>query len=65
MKYSIARNAVCLSPSEMIRNADPSIARAKRLIQNLYGLKHLCPAEAADQTKEEYLKFMISVVVQL
>ena len=39
LKYPAVRNVVCLSPSEMIRNADPSIKRAKRLIQSLYELK--------------------------
>ena len=46
----------------MIRNADPSITRAKRLIQSLNELKLLCAAEN-DQAKQEYLEFMSSVVV--
>ena len=62
LKYTIVRNAVWLSPSEMICNADPSITRAKRLFQSLYELKLLCAAEA-DQAKQEYLEFMSSVVV--
>ena len=62
LKYPVVRNVVCLSPSEVIRKADPSIARSKRLIQSLYELKLLCAAEA-DQAKEEYLEFMSSVVV--
>ena len=62
LKYHIVRNAVCLSPSQMIRNTDHIIARAKRLIQRLYELKLLSAAEA-DQAKQEYLKFMSSVAV--
>ena len=46
----------------MICNADPSIARAKRLIQSLYELNPLSAAEA-DQAKQEYLEFMSSVAV--
>ena len=46
----------------MIRNTDHIIARAKRLIQSLYELNLLSAAEA-DQAKQEYLKFMSSVVV--
>ena len=61
LKY-IVRNAVCLSPSQMISNTDHIIARAKRLIQSLYELNLLSAAEA-DQAKQEYLKFMSSVVV--
>ena len=57
LKYPILRNVVCVSPSEMIRNADPSIARAKKLIQSLYELKLLCASEA-DQDKQGYRKFM-------
>ena len=56
LKYPILRNVVCVSPSEMIRNADPSIARAKKLIQSLYELKLLCASEA-DQDKQGYRKF--------
>ena len=59
---NIVRNAACLSPSQMIRNTDHIIARAKRLIQSLYELNLLSAAEA-DQAKQEYLKFMSSVVV--
>ena len=55
LKYPIVRNVVCLSPSEVIRDADPSIARAKRLIQSLYELKLLCAAKC-DQAKQEYLQ---------
>ena len=62
LKYHIVRNAVCLSPSQMIRNTDYIIATAKRLIQSLYELNLLSAAEA-DQAKQEYLKFMSSVVV--
>ena len=46
----------------MIRNTNPSIARAKTPIQSLFELKLLCDAEA-DQAKQEYLEFMSSVVV--
>ena len=56
LKYPILRN-VCVSSSEMIRNADPSIARAKKLIQSLYELKLLCTSEA-DQDKQGYRNFM-------
>ena len=41
VSYSIVWNTFCLSPSEMIGNADPSNARAKRLIQSLCELKPL------------------------
>ena len=34
LEYPIVRNDVCLSPSKMIHNADPNIARAERLIQS-------------------------------
>ena len=61
LKYHIVRNAVCLSPSQMISNTDHIIARAKRLIQSLYELNLLSAAEA-DQAKQEYLKFMSSIV---
>ena len=46
----------------MICNADPSITRAKRLIQSLYELIFLYAAET-DQARQDYLKFMSSVVV--
>ena len=46
LRYAIVRNAVCLSPSEMVHNADNSITRAKKLIQNLYELNLLSVAEA-------------------
>ena len=46
----------------MIRNADPSISKVKRLIQSLFELKLLCAAEAY-QAKQEYLKFMSLVVL--
>ena len=36
LKYLVVKNFVCLSSSEMICNADPSITRAKRLIQSVY-----------------------------
>ena len=62
LKYHIVRNAVCLSPSQMIRNTDYIIATAKRLIQSLYELNLLSAAEA-DQATQEYLKFMSSVAV--
>ena len=45
----------------MISNTDHIIARAKRLIQSLYELNLLSAAEA-DQAKQEYLKFMSSIV---
>ena len=43
-------------------NTDHIIARAKRLIHSLYVLNLISAAEA-DQVKQEYLKFMSSVVV--
>ena len=46
----------------MISNTDHMMARAKRLIQSLYELNLLSAAEA-NQAKQEYLKFMSSVVV--
>ena len=46
----------------MVHNADNSITRAKKLIQNLYELNLLSVAEA-DQAKQEYIKFIGSVVV--
>ena len=46
----------------MICNADPSVTRAKRLIQSVYELKILCVAEAS-QAKQQYLEFTSSVVV--
>ena len=46
----------------MICNTDHIIGRAKRLIQSLYELNLLSGAEA-DPAKQEYLKFMSSVVV--
>ena len=62
LKYHVVRNALCLSPSRMIRITDCIITRAKRLIQNLYELNLLSAAEA-DQPNQEYLKFISSVVV--
>ena len=47
----------------MIHNTDHIIARAKRLIQSLHKLNLLSAAKAEDQAKQEYLKFMSSVVV--
>ena len=63
LKYLIVRNAVCLSPLEMIHNADPSIARAKRDIQSLYELNSYVSQKPIRLNKSIYLKFMNSVVV--
>ena len=44
----------------MICSADPSIERAKRLIQSLYESKLLCVAEA-DQAKQEYSNYSVLI----
>ena len=44
----------------MICSADPSIERAKRLIQSLYESKLLCFAEA-DQAKQEYSNYSVLI----
>ena len=53
LNFSIVRNAICLSSTEIIYNTDTSVLRANKLIQKLYNTSIIFSVEA-DKTKQEY-----------
>ena len=58
MNFSIMRNAVCLSPIEIIHNTDTSVLRPNKLIQKIYDPSIL--SVEANKAKQEFQTFLDS-----
>ena len=63
MKSVIIRKASCLSPVNMARQSEISVAKFESLVNKLYQVKHLTATEA-DEAKIQCDDFLKSVVCQ-
>ena len=62
LNFSIVRNAICLSPIEILHNTDTSVIRANILILEKHDAS-IFSSEEIDKAKQEYQAFLNFVLV--